>query len=116
VGEDGVASGRWQAARVFIRVWEYDVPEDRVDRFIAAYDPSGDWARLFARGGGYARTELFRSTQVATRFVSLDWWRSEAAWHAFRESWGEAYAELDATLQPLAAGGRLLAEGYAETG
>jgi hypothetical protein len=28
----------------------------------------------------------------------------------------EAYAELDATLQPLAAGGKLLAEGQAETG
>ena len=60
--------------------------------------------------------ELFRSTQVATRFVSIDWWRSEAAWQAFRESWGEAYSELDATLQPVAAGGKLLAEGQAETG
>ena len=101
---------------MFIRVWEYDVPEDRVDRFIAAYGPSGDWARLFARGGGFARTELFRSIQVVTRFVSIDWWRSEAAWHVFRESWGEAYAALDATLQPLAAGGKLLAEGHAEAG
>ncbi len=59
---------------------------------------------------------LFRSTQVATRFVSIDWWRSEAAWQAFRESWGEAYSKLDATLQPVAAGGKLLAEGQAETG
>ena len=101
---------------MFIRVWEYDVPEDRADRFIAAYGPSGDWARLFARGSGFARTELFLSTQVATRFVSIDWWRSEAAWQAFRESWGEAYSKLDATLQPVAAGGKLLAEGQAETG
>ena len=58
----------------------------------------------------------FRSTQVATRFVSIDWWRGEAAWQAFPESWGEAYSELDATLQPVAAGGKLLAEGQAETG
>ena len=79
--------------------------------------PTGtNWARLFARGSGFARTELFRTTQVATRFVSIDWWRSEAAWQAFRESWGEAYSKLDATLQPVAAGGKLLTEGQAETG
>ena len=99
---------------MFIRVWEYDVPEDRVDRFIAAYGPSGDWAGLFGRGGGFARTELFRSTQVATRFVTLDVWTSEAEWQTFLDRWGEAYAKLDARLQPLAAGGRLLAEGSAD--
>jgi heme-degrading monooxygenase HmoA len=107
-------SDRGRLRGVFIRVWEYEVPEDRIDRFVAAYGPSGDWETLFARGGGFARTELFHSTRLAKRFVTLDWWRSEEAWQAFLDRWGDAYAELDATLQPLAAGGRLLAEGSVE--
>ncbi|HEY9378863.1 MAG TPA: antibiotic biosynthesis monooxygenase [Jiangellaceae bacterium] len=101
---------------MFIRVWEYDVPEDTVARFVAAYGPSGDWAALFARSSGFVRTELFRNTQVATRFVSLDVWSSQAAWRSFLDRWGEAYAELDVELEMLAAGGRLLVEGSAGVG
>jgi heme-degrading monooxygenase HmoA len=96
---------------VFIRIWEYDMSEESVDVFITAYGPFGDWARLFARGDGFVRTELFRSTQTPTRFVTLDVWSSEQAWQAFLHGWGARYAELDATLQSLAAGGTLLAEG-----
>ena len=98
---------------VFIRIWEYDVAEESVDRFIAAYGPLGDWARLFARSDGFVRTELFRSIQTATRFVTLDVWRSEEAWQAFLHHWGAWYAELDTTLQSLAAGGTVLTEGTA---
>jgi heme-degrading monooxygenase HmoA len=98
---------------VFIRIWEYDASEESVDRFIAAYGPFGDWARLFARGDGFVRTELFRSTQTATRFITVDVWSSEEAWQAFLHRWGARYAELDTALQSLAAGGALLVEGAA---
>jgi heme-degrading monooxygenase HmoA len=98
---------------VFIRIWEYDVSEESVDRFIAAYGPFGDWARLFARSAGFVRTELFRSTQTANRFVTLDVWSDQKAWQAFLDRWGEQYAELDATVESLAGGGTLLAEGSA---
>jgi len=96
---------------VFVRVWEYDVPADQVHRFVAAYGPTGDWARLFARGDGFARTELYRSTESADRFITVDTWRSRAAWQEFIDRWGLEYAELDEVLEPLAAGGTLVVEG-----
>ena len=96
---------------MFVRVWEYDVPPDRVDSFVAAYGPAGDWARLFARGDGFARTELYRSTESPVRFITVDVWSSQAAWQGFLERWESAYAQLDEALAPLAAGGTLMAEG-----
>ena len=99
---------------MFLRIWEYDVSEESVDRFIAAYGPVGDWARLFARSDGFIRTELFRSTQTATRFVTVDVWSSEEAWQAFLDRWGASYTELDMILQSLAGGGTLLSESSAK--
>ena len=96
---------------MFLRVWEYEVPADRVDGFVAAYGPTGDWARLFARGDGFVRTELYRSAGSPTRFITVDRWRSKAAWQEFIDRWGLAYADLDAAMEPLAAGGTLLVEG-----
>ena len=96
---------------MFARVWEYEVPADQVDSFIAAYGPTGAWARLFARGDGFARTELYRSTGSPTRFITVDRWRSQAAWQEFIDRWGLAYADLDAAMEPLASGGTLLMEG-----
>lgn len=96
---------------MFCRVWAYDVPADSIAGFIEAYGPAGDWATLFARTEGFVRTELYRNTDAPARFVTVDVWSSEAAWQAFADRWGAAYAELDARLEPLAAGGTLLVEG-----
>ena len=96
---------------MFVRVWEYDVPDDQVDGFVAAYGPTGEWARLFARGEGFVRTEVYRRADGRNRFITVDTWRSGAAWQAFLDRWGSAYAELDEALEPLAAGGTLVVEG-----
>ena len=96
---------------MFVRVWESDVPADQVASVVAAYGPSGDWARLFARGYGFAGTELYRSTERSDRFITVDRWRSRAAWQDFFDRWGLAYAELDKVMEPLAAGGTLVVEG-----
>jgi hypothetical protein len=32
---------------VFVRVWEYEVPGDRVQAFIAGYAADGPWGELF---------------------------------------------------------------------
>ena len=95
---------------MYIRVWEYDVTVDRVDAFVAAYDGEGDWARLFRRGDGYLGTELFRRTGDGGRFVTVDRWTDEAAWRAFLDTWGEAYAQLDATLTSLSTSQRPVLE------
>ncbi len=96
---------------MFVRIWQYEVPADRVDSFIAAYGPAGDWARLFARSDEFVRTELYRSTDAPSRFLTVDVWASRLAWQAFMDRWGSAYAELDAGLESLAAGGTLVVRG-----
>jgi len=88
---------------VYIRVWEYEVPEDHIDAFLAAYGAHGDWAQLFRRGRGYVGTELYRGTDSADRFVTVDRWTDAAAWHAFLEEWGAAYDTLDRRLTGLGA-------------
>ena len=96
---------------MFVRVWEYDVPDDQVDGFVAAYGPTGEWARLFARSEGFVRTEVYRRADGRNRFITVDTWGSRAAWQAFLDRWGSAYAALDEALEPLAAGGTLVVEG-----
>jgi hypothetical protein len=65
----------------------------------------------FASGSTtYPRTELTASSRRTVRLATGQGSSPAAA------DLPEAYAELDATLQPLAAGGKLLAEGQAETG
>jgi len=98
-------------ACVYIRVWEYEVAAEHVDAFVAAYGRDGDWAQLFHRGRGYVDTELYRSTDSGSHFVTVDRWADQAAWVAFLEQWGETYEGLDTRLTPLTATQRRLVEG-----
>ena len=88
---------------MYLRIWEYEVPPETVDEFITAYGARGEWARLFARTDGYGGTELFRHADRLTGFLTIDRWRDEAAWNAFREHWREAYQVLDRRLARLTA-------------
>ncbi|MGY1607957.1 MULTISPECIES: antibiotic biosynthesis monooxygenase family protein [unclassified Geodermatophilus] len=98
---------------MYLRIWQFDVLPAAVDRFVAAYGPDGDWARLFARAEGYAGTELFRSAEGGTRFVTVDRWRDEPAWAAFLEREGEDYRALDERLAALTVAELPLCEGTA---
>lgn len=86
---------------MYVRVWQYDVDPDDVDRFVAAYAGEGDWAVLFLRGAGYAGTELYRDVDDPTRFLTVDRWASEADWLAFRRERAAEYEALGARLEPL---------------
>jgi heme-degrading monooxygenase HmoA len=100
---------------VYIRVWEYEVPADHVDGFLAAYGAGGDWVQLFKRTAGFIGTELYRSIQTVDRFVTVDRWTDEADWLTFLNGWREAYDALDATLAELGAVERALFEGTLPT-
>ena len=60
---------------VFVIVWEFTVNPASVADFERAYQPEGDWARLFRRCEGYVATELLRDAEQPNRFVTLDYWR-----------------------------------------
>jgi heme-degrading monooxygenase HmoA len=96
---------------VFVRVWEYQVPDDRAAAFTAAYAPDGAWGQLFARAAGFLGTELYYHAARADRYLKIDRWRDEKDWRSFLRTFGSAYESLDAKLEGLAISERSLFEG-----
>ena len=96
---------------MFVRVWEYQVSDDRVAAFTAAYTADGAWGELFGRAAGFLGTELYRDAVRADRFLTIDRWQNEQAWRAFLHAFGSTYASLDAQLEGLAVAERSLFEG-----
>ena len=90
---------------MFVRTWRYRVDRARSEAFERAYGPDGDWARLFARGGGFLNTELLgavdRGSGDALVYVTIDRWRDRSDWEAFLADHGDDYRALDQRLEDL---------------
>lgn len=80
-------------------IWTYVVADAARAAFEAAYGPNGDWAQLFRKGEGYLGTELLRKADGG--YATLDRWRSEADFDAFKQRFGAEYAALDAVCEKL---------------
>jgi heme-degrading monooxygenase HmoA len=89
---------------MFVILWQFDIAEDKIDRFEAAYGAAGDWAALFARSAEYLGTELLKDAYVPGRYVTVDRWRSEEAFRAFRAAHDPDYEALDRACDSLTAG------------
>jgi quinol monooxygenase YgiN len=76
-------------------VWEHEVRPEQVAAFEALYGADGNWARLFRQADGYIETLLFRDTDRPLHYLTIDRWRSCAAYDAFIHASGPAYAALD---------------------
>ena len=100
-------------ARMYVRVWEYQVDAGNGAAFVDAYGAEGDWAQLFRKGRGYAGTDLYRNEVDGTRFITVDRWSSVIAWTEFLEQYREPYQALDARLSPLSLSQRELLAGTA---
>ena len=74
-------------------IWRYEVEEEHRDSFEATYGPEGDWARLFARSGGFRGTELLRAADGS--YLTLDVWRARADFDAFLAEHRADYEALD---------------------
>lgn len=79
----------------YLAIWRYVVAEGRVAEFERRYGPDGDWVRLFRRSPAYLGTELWRDRAIAMRYLTLDRWRSESDWLAFRRAYSADYEALD---------------------
>lgn len=93
---------------MFRIVWEFDATPDRVSEFELVYGSSGKWAEFFRRSPDYVGTELFRSIDSPSRFITLDCWRTHAGYDAFRKAHAEEYAQLDEWCQSVTAHERIL--------
>ena len=86
---------------MFVILWQFDIAEEKIAGFEAAYGPQGSWAKLFARSAEYQGTELLKDAYVPGRFLTLDRWQSEEAFRAFRAQYDADYEALDRSCDPL---------------
>jgi heme-degrading monooxygenase HmoA len=80
---------------MFVVVWQFEIAEENVAAFEAAYAPAGAWAQLFRRSAEYEGTELLRESYVPGSYLTIDRWSSEEAFRAFRKEHDAEYEKLD---------------------
>lgn len=80
---------------MFVVVWQFEIAEDKITAFEAAYGPEGSWAQLFRNSSNYLGTELLRDAYVPGSYLTIDRWKSEEAFRSFRKSHDKEYEALD---------------------
>jgi heme-degrading monooxygenase HmoA len=85
----------------FVIIWEFSVRPGLQKPFEEAYGDGGDWVGLFRQDPAYIRTELVQDVREGTRYLTLDYWASEAAYEAFRASRKDEYKSIDASCEQM---------------
>ena len=85
-----------QAAQgAYIRIWEFRVEPGLEEEFERIYGPEGDWVRLFKKSRGFLRTELNCDIDTKGRYVTVDYFVSQAAFDEFLKEYRGEYDALD---------------------
>ena len=95
---------------MFIYFWEFIVPEESRRDFERIYGPAGEWARLFERSPAYLGTELCRDAANSGRYITVDRWKSQGDFDAFKDRWRSEFEALDQGCTALTSAERLIAE------
>lgn len=82
---------------MFAYIWEYLIDDDHQDDFLRYYRPEGVWVEFFKNGKGYIRTELLQDRENPQRFITIDYWQSQAERDAFREKHAREFEKIDET-------------------
>ena len=80
---------------MFVVIWQFEIAEDKVAAFEAAYGADGSWARLFRTSPNYIGTELLRDAYVPGAYLTIDRWKSESDFRAFRKEHDPEYEAID---------------------
>jgi len=88
---------------MFVILWQFDITEEKLADFEAAYGPQGAWATLFAHSSEHLGTELLKDAYVPGRYLTIDRWTSEGAFRAFRAQHDSDYETLDRECDSLTA-------------
>jgi heme-degrading monooxygenase HmoA len=86
---------------MFVVVWQFEIAEEKIADFEAAYGPEGNWSKLFRSSPEYLGTELLRDVYIAGSYLTIDRWASETAFRAFRKEHDSAYEALDRSCDAL---------------
>jgi heme-degrading monooxygenase HmoA len=79
----------------FLVIWAFEIRPEFQKDFESAYSSSGDWALFFRRDAAYIKTELRQDMDNPLRYITLDYWESQAAYQAFKQAWQADYQALD---------------------
>ena len=85
----------------YVIIWEFKVRPGMQKQFQQTYGFHGEWARFFRQDPAYIRTELIHDVHEASRYLTLDFWTSEPAYEAFRQSREEEYKSFDARCEQM---------------
>ena len=88
---------------MFIVIWQFEVAEENVAAFEAAYGSDGVWAQLFHSSPDHLGTELLRDAYIPGAYLTIDRWTSEEAFRNFRKEHDAAYEKLDRECDALTA-------------
>lgn len=88
---------------MFIVIWQFEIAEEKIAAFEAAYGAEGPWATLFGLSPEYRGTELLRDAYVAGSYLTIDRWTSEESFRAFRREHDAEYEKLDRLCDDLTA-------------
>jgi heme-degrading monooxygenase HmoA len=80
---------------MYVIIWQYEVAPEAREAFERAYGSDGDWAALFRMSRDYLGTQLARDIARPERYLTLDYWRSEAAFVEFKAARHAEYDALD---------------------
>ncbi len=86
---------------MFVVVWQFEIAEEKVAAFEAAYGAEGAWARLFRASPDYRGTELLRDAFIPGSYLTIDRWTSEEAFRAFRKDHDAEYETIDRSCDAL---------------
>ena len=86
---------------MFVVVWHFEIAEEKVPAFEAAYGPDGTWAKLFRTSPKYLGTELLRDAYIPGSYLTIDRWASEKDFRAFRKDHDTEYESLDRSCDAL---------------
>ena len=80
---------------MFVVVWQFEIADEKIAAFEAAYSAEGAWAKLFRMSPNYLGTELLRDAYIPGNYLTIDRWASEDDFRAFRKEHDADYEALD---------------------
>ncbi len=88
-------------SRMFVVIWQFEIAEEKMAAFEAAYGPEGAWANLFRSSPNYLGTELLGDAYITGNYLTIDRWSSEQDFRAFRKDHDPEYEALDRSCDAL---------------
>jgi heme-degrading monooxygenase HmoA len=79
---------------MFVIIWEYKIKPEYRQTFLNYYKSDGEWVRFFRQDENYLSKLLVLSADEEV-YLTIDRWRTEAAYQAFQQQQQSRYKELD---------------------